>query len=141
MDYPHSQYLSYAALKGLSKVGDVVLPGEPHDSNGFPSFSQTGCIHHVDEVLVTTAPDDVKALNILLAIMGFLPAIVTKWLLQLSSLEEHAPGFLGMGLRLIGVALRGVPISLYYSNLTHPSYQGKTVYEVMDYQVHCEPDY
>lgn len=141
MDYPHSKYLSYAALKGLNKVGDVVLPGEPYNNDGFPRFSATGCIYHVDEVLTTTAPEDVKALNMLLATLGFLPAVVTQWLLQLSSLEAHAPGLLGTGLRLVGVALRGVPISLYYSNLTAPSYTGKTVHEVMAYQVHCEPDY
>lgn len=141
MDYPHSAYLSNAALRGLNKVGDIVLPGEPHNSDGFPSFSATGCIHHVDEVLVTTAPDDVKALNILLSILGLLPATATRWLLQLASLEKHAPGLLGTGLRLLGVALRGVPISLYYSNLTGPNYTGKTVHEVMGYHVHCEPDY
>lgn len=141
MDYPHSIYLCKAALKGLNKVGDVVLPGQPHNSDGFPSFSATGCIHHVDEVLITTAPDDVKALNILFSILAFLPAQVCQWLLQLAGLEEHAPGPLGMGLRLVGVALRGVPMSLYYSNLTGPGYAGKTVHEIMGYQVHCEPDY
>ena len=141
MDYPHSKYLSRAALKGLDKVGDVVLPGEPHSDNGFPSFSETGCIYHVDEVLVTTACDDVKALNILLAILGLLPSFITRGLLQLSGLEKHAPGLLGTALRLLGVALRGVPVSLYYSNLTGPGYTGKTVHEVMGYQVQCEPDY
>lgn len=141
MNYPHSEYLSNAALRGLNKVGDIVLPGEPHNSGGFPSFSTTGCIHHVDEVLVTTADDDIKALNILLAILGVLPAAISRWLLQLSSLEKYAPGLLGTSLRLLGVALRGVPVSLYYSNLTGPGYTGKTVHEVMGYQVHCEPDY
>lgn len=140
MDYPHSEYLNQAALRGLNKVGDVVLPGTP-EANGFPKFSDTGCIYHVDDVMAATNADDVKLLNILLMVLSVLPSFVITGLLKLSALEQYAPSILGVGLRLSGVALRGVPISLYYSNLTHPEYQGIKVHDVMDYHVHCEPDY
>ncbi len=140
MDYPHSSYLSIRALAGLNKVGDVVLPGEAQ-ADGLPRFSDTGCIAYVDEVMAATAEDDVKALNLLLAVQSYLPAVIIRGLLKLSAWEQYAPGVLGTGLRLIGVALRGVPISLYYSNLHAPDYAGTQVHAAMDYHVHCEPDY
>lgn len=141
MAYPHSDYLSQAALRGLNKLGDVVLPGNPYDANGFPTFSDTGCIHHIDELMATTAEDDVKALNILLMVLSVLPSFCIRWLIQLTTFDKYAPGVLGMGLRMGNVALRGVPISLYYSNLTGPDYDGVKVHDVMGYEVHCEPDY
>lgn len=137
MSYAQSKYLSPRGLDGLNKVGDVVLPGD----GNFPRYSDTGCSCHVDEVLEVTHPDDVAGLKLLLPVMSFMPAAFIRALLRLSELEQHAPGIIGTGLRLIGLALRGVPLSLYYSNLTAPYYRGKTVYEVIGYDVHVEPDY
>ena len=45
-----SLYLSQFELCGLNKVGDLVVPG----GYGFPSFSETGCVNHVDDVMAAT---------------------------------------------------------------------------------------
>lgn len=132
-----SNYLSHKALQGLNKLGDIMLPGD----NQFPRFSDTGCITHVDDVMEVTNPDDVAALNILLAVIHVMPAGFCVGLLKLTDKCSGLPDVIGSPMRMLNVALRGVPFSLYYSNLTAIDYRGKKVHDVMGYDVHCEPDY
>lgn len=134
-----SEYFNRYALSGLNKVGDVIIPGTT-GKDPFPSFSETGCIEHVDELLAVTEEEDVKALNIVLTVLNFLPAAATRGLFRLSLLDNRVPDSIGSALRMLNLALRGVPMSLYYSNFTSLDYTGKKVFDIIDYDVHCEPD-
>lgn len=139
MNKVYSEYFNRFAIKGLDKVGDVIIPGTTGE-NGFPSFSQTGCIENVDEILQVTHPEDVAALNILMTVLGLLPALVTLTLFKLSMQDEKVPDILGNPLRMLNLALRGLPMSLYYSSFSKLEYDGKKVYEIIDYDIYCEPD-
>jgi len=134
MSYAQSKYLSVRALKGLDKLGDIMIPGDGE----FPKFSDTGCIYHVDEVMEATHPEDVKLLNLLLTVFHFSPSGMIKLLARMTLLEEYLPSTLGAPFRLVGIALRGVPMTLYYSNLTSPYYNGPKVHDVMGYSVNVE---
>ena len=59
-----SNYLSQNQLKGLLKTGNVILPGTTKS----PSFSQTGCIHHVDRMAAYLSEDDLGGLRIVLGL-------------------------------------------------------------------------
>lgn len=137
IDYLHSNYISHRALKGLNKLGDVVIP----KSQTLPSFSETNAIEYVDEVLEVTDPEDVTALNILLTVIHFLPAGFSKGLLKLSEQCERLPDWIGNPLRMVNIALRGIPLSLYYSGLQGSQAKGSNVLEIMEYELTCEPDY
>lgn len=139
MSYSTSRYLSDRALRGLDKVGDLVIPGGGPQQ--LPRFSDTGCACGIDEVMAATHPDDVRDLNLLLSAATWLPDAVLRGLLWLSAQEGKAPGPLGTALRLLGMGLKGVPLSLYFGNETSPYYKGRTVYDAIDYHVYVEPDY
>jgi hypothetical protein len=131
-----SKYLSERELKGLSKVGDLMIPG----GYGMPSFSHTGCIEHVDEIMSTTLPADVKDFKLLMNVMYFLPEVFVRGILNMIANEARFPSPIGGVLRLLNIGMKGVVYSLYYSDKTGLTYAGPSVNESIGYQVHCAPD-
>lgn len=130
-----SLFLSQAELRGLNKVGDLVIPG----GYGFPSFSETGCINHVDEVMAPTPEADVKDFKLLMKVFSVAPEFLIKGILKLLDKESAFPEPIGGLLRLLNVGIKGVVFSLYYSGKSSDFYQGPSVHEAMGYQVHCQP--
>lgn len=136
-EHLHSNYISHRALKGLNKLGDIIIP----QSHTMPSFSETRSIEYVDEVLEVTNQEDVAALNILLTVIHFMPRFFTQGLLKLSEQCERLPDIIGNPLRMVNIALRGIPMSLYYSGLKGINANCDGVLDIMEYELSCEPDY
>ncbi len=130
-----SKYLSQRELKGLTKVGDLMIPG----GYGLPSFSHTGCIDHVDEVMSTTLPADLKDFKLLMNIMSVLPNRLVQGIINMIANEARFPKPIDGLLRLLNIGMKGVVYSLYYSDKTGVTYTGPSVHEAIGYHVHCAP--
>lgn len=122
-----SKYLSENQLKGLLKTGDVVLPGTTQS----PSFSQTGCIHHVDRMAAYLSEEDLGGLRLVLGLFRWLPSQVISLIMAMAERNQYFPGPLGAGLRMLEIGIKGATMSLYYSNLTGPDYRGKKVFDII----------
>jgi acyl-CoA reductase-like NAD-dependent aldehyde dehydrogenase len=124
-----SKYFSQSQLKGLLKTGDVILPG----TKGSPSFSATGCIHHIDRMAKYMAEDDLAGLQMVFSVLRWTPRWGIVLLMKLCNHSSSFPSFIGAGLRMLEIGLKGVTLSLYYANLTVSGYEGKKVYDVIDW--------
>ena len=126
-----SRILSARQSRALERVGDIMIPG----GEGFPSFSQTGAIAHVDPLLEVTPAEDVAGLKILLGVLSFLSDGLLAGFLRMVRREDRAPGVLAGAFRNIYVGLKGLVMSLYYSNRTGPTYTGPKVHALLDYEL------
>jgi aldehyde dehydrogenase (NAD+) len=124
-----SKYFSQAQLTGLTKAGDILLPGTA-DS---PCFSQTGCIAHMDRMAAFLSRDDLQGLRLLLSLFRITPKWKIRLLFKLCDKSSRLPGFLGSGLRMLEIGVKGAVFSPYYANLTGPGYTGKKVYDAIDW--------
>lgn len=131
-----SRYFTLRQLRALDKLGNIMIPA----NSAFPAFSDLGCREHVDVTLTNAHADDIKALQILLTVLAFLPPVIISGILKIAAWGAKFTGIVGVPFRLINTSLRGLIFSLYYSNLTRCSYQGATAYTAIDFTLHCEPD-
>ncbi len=123
--------LSNQAIKGIKKIGDVILPG----NNEFPSYSEVGGTYKLNDMVQYAPEDDISALNLVLIIFSFLPKFVLSWLVkQMGNATEKAnDGLLPTTFRQLDLGLRGLLYSTYYGEFTNPEYKGKTPMELIDY--------
>ncbi|MBL4585441.1 MAG: hypothetical protein JKX84_00060 [Flavobacteriales bacterium] len=106
-----SDYLSNSGLRALSRIGDILCPGD-HE---FPSYSETGCIEHVDRMLATVPPADMKDLGLLLSVLSFTPGFFLRWLVtQMAKTDESTSTLSGL-FRMLDFGLRGIIFGTYYS--------------------------
>ena len=122
-----SKYFTRNQLLGLLKAGDIILPG----TNASPSFSKVGCIDHVDRMAAYLNGDDLGGLRILLGIFRYTPRWTIRLLLNACGRNDRLPGFLGSALRTIELGIKGLVMSLYYSNLSGDAYEGKNVFKII----------
>jgi aldehyde dehydrogenase (NAD+) len=122
-----SKYFSRNQLKGLSKAGDVLLPG----TGNSPSFSATGCIAHMDRMAAYLAEDDLYGLKMLLSLFKWMPAWMISLIFKLCDKNDVFPGAIGAGLRMLEIGVKGAVFSPYYANLSHPGYTGKKVHDAI----------
>ena len=122
-----SNYLSRNQLMGLLKTGDVILPGTIKS----PSFSQTGCIQHVDRMAAYLSEDDLGGLRLVLGLFRWLPSWGISVIMAMAARNRYCPGLLGAGLRMLEIGVKGATMSLYYSNLSGPDYKGRKVFEII----------
>ena len=108
-----SKHLSTRHLKGLTKVGDVLVPGD----GDMPSFSQTGCLVHMDRIADHLYADDRQGVGTLLTLFYLLPKPLIALLLALTERDHWFPGPLATGLRLVNLGIKGIVFTLYYSDL------------------------
>ncbi len=106
-----SIYFNQSALKGLNKMGDILVPG----TGDFPSFSQYNCIEHVDGLLAYAPADDVKDLGMVLMLLSFLPRVLLIKLVKILAGAPQKKGGIGTLLRQLNMGIRGIVFSLYYS--------------------------
>jgi hypothetical protein len=118
-----SKILGPRELSALERIGDLMLPGDPQ----FPSFSQTGCIAFVDDLLRYMDPKDRDDLKTLLRVLSFLPSPLLRAFLKLCQ-TRWTPT-----LRMIELGLKGLTMSLYYSNKTAPHSSGRKPHDVMGF--------
>jgi len=118
-----SQFLGPRELAALERIGDLMLPGDSQ----FPSFSQTGCIAFVDDLLHYMDPKDRDDLKTLLRALSILPSPLLRMVLGLCR-TRWTPT-----LRMIELGLKGLTMSLYYSNKTAPHYSGRKPFDVLGF--------
>lgn len=108
-----SRWLTAGQLRGLRKVGDIVIPGDGE----FPSFSQSGVIAEVDRMLDYLHPSDRDGLRFLFGLFRRLPGPLVRGLLALSERHRALPGPLGVAARQVNLGVKGVVMTLYYSDV------------------------
>ncbi len=124
-----SKYLSKKEIKGLLKIGDILIPRNPP----FPSFSDVGCILYVDDAVSELDPQDLSDLKMFLGIAASLPKFLLRFVIKLLNIG-------GLTLfRMGNLGIRGVIFSLYYSNKTAPRFSGKKPFDVIGYKVNIVP--
>lgn len=128
-----SRFLSPRAVIGLERVGDRLMPRDGR----FPSFSELGVIVHVDGVAEHIPDDDRGALNILLAVLSWLPTPLLDGFLWLVAAGVKWPNPAGTIFRMLDVALRSVVVTLYFSGKRGPNYAGETPQEIIGYHVNA----
>ncbi|WP_163832481.1 hypothetical protein [Spartinivicinus ruber] len=130
-----SHQLSIRQLSALQKLGDIFAPGYGQ----LPAFSDTGCLHHIDEVLSFTPTQNVKDLKVLLSLLSFVPRNFIPQFIVLLDTFSNAPGFIGQQCRLGFWGLKGLIFSLYYSDLAGPYRNTSGVHDAIGYHINCQP--
>lgn len=123
-------------LRGLSRIGDLMLPGD-HLS---PAFSALDVTNQVDRVLAEAEPADVRDLAQLLGLLDQLPDWMLKALLWLAEHADRFPDLIGSPLRLLNLGLKGLIVTLYYGAEPGLLARAQSPLKAIDYQVHCKPD-
>ncbi len=122
-----SKYFSQNQLKGLQKAGDVLLPG----TDASPSFSSTGCITHMDRMAAFLSQNDLNGLCMVLSLFRWMPRWKIALLFKLCNKSDRMPSFIGAGLRMLEIGIKGAVFSPYYANLTKPGYEGQKVHDAI----------
>lgn len=115
-----SKHLSHRHLLAITRIGDLYCPSHPE----LPSFSDLGVIEHVDQVVGTLPPADLKDLKLLLLLLSYLPTFALAGFVRVLEYAPSVPTPLGAILRMIRFGLRGIVFSLYYSGLSGRGYTG-----------------
>lgn len=123
--------LTKTQIRGLNKIGNVYFPGDDE----LPSFEECGCVEHAGAAIEFLPEDDLASLRLLLGVLGTLPALVTRGLVQIAERGPRMNGPLGVGLRFLRFGLKGIVTSLYYSGETGRNYRGKSPLDVLGYDV------
>lgn len=120
--------LSRIQLAGLLKVGDILIPGDGE----LPSFSQSGCAAASDRMLPYMNDSDRTGVTVLLTVFRFLPRFVVRGILWLTEQQRSVPEPLATPLRLINLGIKGVIMTLYYSDVgTRP-----TIHQAIGWDAH-----
>ena len=115
-----SRYLRPHQIAALVRIGDCCVPGE-HAAPGepeIPSFRALGCVRHVDRVLEHVAEADRASLGLLLSVLSACPAGLHRRLLLWAAGSFEARGPLAPLLREVDYGLRGLVLTLYFSEWT-----------------------
>lgn len=126
-----SEYFSQNAMKGLERVGDILIP---HTAE-LPSFSESRVAKGVDSLLAYAPADDIATLNTVLGIFSFLPGSVLRWVAERMAVSQQDAGALGALFRQLNLGLRGIIFSLYYGGPVGFGYQGKAPLDVIGYHI------
>jgi len=126
-----SKILSSREISSIVRIGDLMIPAYEE----FPSFSQLGCVEHIDSVLGYAPEDDIKDLKLLLKSLSLLPDKAISGLVKIIAENKGFPEKIAGTLRLMDTGLRGIVFTLYYSGKTGKDYQGKNPLEIIDYSI------
>lgn len=113
--------LNERQMKGLLRLGDVVIPGE----GDLPSFSDSGCADGVERMLPWMHDADRDSLLMLLDACALLPKPAVKAVVALAAGGDRAPEPLAGALRMANIGIKGVVCSLYYSDIAPDARQGR----------------
>jgi hypothetical protein len=117
--------LSALQRRGLLKVGDVLIPGDRE----FPSFSRSGCAQQADAMLEYMHASDRSGVKALLGMCALMPRPLIRGFLSLTEHHRALPRAVGSAFRLINTGIKGVVMTLYYSDVG----TGPSVYEIIRY--------
>jgi hypothetical protein len=124
-----SAFLANAEISALERVGDIYIPGDAT----YPSFSALGCMEHVDLLLESTEPADLKRLRMLLRVLGVAPTSMIRWMIRRGENAYSQPGVLAGLFREFEFGLGGLVKSLYFSGRRGIDYRGRTPPEIIGY--------
>lgn len=108
-----SHWLSPAQLAGLVKVGDVLVPGD----GDLPSLSASGCAAAADRLIAHLSPRDRDGVRFLLGVFRWLPRPVLRAIFSITSRHKVVPEPLARVLRLLNLGVKGVVMTLYWSDV------------------------
>jgi aldehyde dehydrogenase (NAD+) len=108
-----ARLLTPAQMAGLLKIGDVLIPGD----DVMPSFSGAECAAQADRMLLYMNQGDRDGVRLLLGIFRFLPAVLLRAIFALTDRHERFPEPLAALLRLVNLGIKGVVMTLYYSDV------------------------
>ena len=107
-----SRWLTPKATAGLTKAGDVLVPG-----NGtLPSFSGSGLLSEADRILDYLPETDRTGLIGLAEGLSLAPHWLLRFLFWITVHADYFPGVIASPLRQVDVGLKGFIFTLYYSN-------------------------
>jgi hypothetical protein len=118
-----SSFFGKTQLRGLAKVGDILIPGDAE----FPSFTASKSIDQVDRMLEYMSPSDRDGVQFLCTLFRFCPRFAVRGIMWLS--ERQPPGPLGAACRMVNIGVKGVVMSLYYSDIG----AGPSIYALIGY--------
>ena len=126
-----SDHLNARQVRGLERVGDVLLPAD----GSLPSFSQSGCVEDTAPILMALPERDLKDLRLLLSLLSVCPALVIRMILFAARSERFLPDFVGAKLRMILMGLKGLVMLPYYDVPTEAHGFKIAVKETLGYDV------
>ena len=124
-----SKILSKSAAKGLTRIGDILIPGDEE----LPSFSEYMCMEHIDDLVHYAPDDDIKDLGMVLSILSVFPKRILVWLVKKMANAHKNHGPAGTLLRQLNMGIRGIVFSLYYSEKPGADYDGKNPNELIGF--------
>ncbi len=124
-----SKILSKSAAKGLTRIGDILIPGD----DKFPSFSAYMCMEHIDDLISYAPEDDINDLGMVLSILSVSPKSMLVWLVKKMAKAHKNHGPAGTLLRQLNMGIRGIVFSLYYSEKPGANYTGKNPDEMIGF--------
>ena len=126
-----SKYLNGRAILGLNRIGDLIIPGNAR----MPSFSNYGCVDHIDDLVHYAPHEDIKDLGLVLSVFSFLPDSILNWMVQKMSQGTKYRGSIGVLLRQLNMGIRGLVFSLYYSEKPGNDYKETNPTELIGFTV------
>ena len=130
-----SAIFSPRELRTLERLGDIMLPRHGET----PSFSEVGCIEHIDSIAQYAPADDIASLRVVLRLLSFAPNVALRALLRATHNPVSFPEPLESLLRLLNFAFRGLLCTLYYSGKTGAQYTGPTPLERLGFSLNRVP--
>lgn len=126
-----SKFFSNSSINAIKRMGDIIIPR----SAEFPSFSDTGCIEHIDDFLKYSPVADLQDLNLILKLISLMPDSMLRWLIKKMRVSHKSTGNISSLFRQLDFGMRGIIFSCYYSNKTGKQYAGKKPFEIIDYHI------
>lgn len=119
-----TELLTATQMKGLLRLGDVVIPGVParkaastSGGGALPSFSESGCAAGIDRMLSYMYDDDRTAVLVLATVCAYAPTPLVRLIVAMANANAKFPEPLAGLMRMANLGIKGVVHSLYYSNL------------------------
>ncbi len=109
-----SRHLGPLQVNGILKAGDILVPG----GGLLPAFSSTGSIVNLDRILDYLNETDRSGLKAVALLFGVLPRFMVFFILTCAASANRFPGPLAVALRQLHIGVKGVIMSLYYSDPT-----------------------
>ena len=135
MENDISKFVGKMEIKAIERIGDLMIP----QTEDFPSFSQLGCVEHVDDIFLYAPPEDMNDLKMLLKTLSLMPETALKGIIKLMTDNSSLPETVASTFRIIDTGIRGIIFTLYYSGKTGKNYNGKTPLEIIGYEINRIP--
>ena len=104
----HSKHFNERQMRAVDKLGEVMISG----------FTASKCSRSIDRILDYMPESDRKDLGLLLTLLSFFPRFLLRGYVELVESSQFWPDWCGSLLRFMRIGLRGLIMTLYYSDTT-----------------------